>query len=399
MVVDAEVVLECGLVAEVRPARSSVPDRIIAPGFVDLQVNGIGSVDVAGASGSDWTVLDAALLAQGVTTWCPTITSAPLGELEAALGRIGQARHRLHGGPRPAIAGAHLEGPFITVPGAHTPGMLQTKVNLPWLEEVASELAVLTIAPELPGAMEAIHSLAGRGVVVSLGHSACSAEQAASAAAAGARMVTHLGNAMGMLHQRAPGLMGAALCDDRLAVSLISDLHHLHPALIGLAFRAKGFPGGPGVALVTDAVALEARQAGHIRLEAPANPKAPAVPEGPAVPEAPTVPDPDRTGSSRRPLAPARPADGTPARLADGTLAGSTVTMDASVRLAVRHCGVTFEQALRSAASVPATLLGLQDRGVIACGQRADLVALDPDLRVKEVWVGGEQAWPPTARR
>ncbi|MCL4413725.1 MAG: amidohydrolase family protein, partial [Actinobacteria bacterium] len=96
---------------------------------------------------------------------------------------------------------------------------------------------------------------------------------------------------------------------------------------------------------------------------------------------------------------PARLADSAPARLADGTLAGSTVTMDASVRLAVRHCGVSLEQALRSAASVPATLLGLQDRGVIARGRRADLVALDPDLRVKEVWVGGEQAWPATAGR
>ncbi len=341
-VTDAEVVVEEGTITEVRAARSTVPDVVLVPGFVDLQVNGIGAVDVAGAAGADWSALDQALLAQGVTTWCPTIVTAPLGELEASLAAVADAAMR-PGGGRPEIAGAHLEGPFLAVPGAHRPEFVRPEVDSSWLDSLGSLVRIVTLAPELPGALDAIGALSARGVLVSLGHSACTAETARCAADAGARLVTHLGNAMGPLHQRAPGLVGAALADERLAVSVIADLVHTHPVFVAMAFAAKG---PRGLALVTDAVASS----------------------GPV-----------------------------PPRLADGTLAGSVLTMERAVSNVVGRSGRSLDDALRAASTTPARLLGLADRGAIAPGRRADLVALEPGpeggWRVATVWVAGAEAW------
>jgi len=349
----AEVVVEAGIITEVRGAQGAVPDVVLVPGFVDLQVNGIGAVDVAGATGADWAVLDRALLAQGVTTWCPTLVTAPLDALGASLERIEEARTRPDEG-RPDIAGAHLEGPFLAVHGAHRPEFVRTEVDLAWLEGLGDRVRILTLAPELPGAVDAIAVLVSRGVLVSLGHSACTAETAVQAADAGARLVTHLGNAMGPLHQRAPGLLGAALADDRLAVSVIADLVHCHPLFLRMAFTAKT---AGGVALVTDAVAV---------------------------------------GAASGAVAGSDTASGAP-RLPDGTLAGSVLTIDRAITNAVRHSGVSLADALQAASTTPARLLGLDDRGVIAPGRRADLVALEPDgdagWRVASVWVGGVKAW------
>jgi N-acetylglucosamine-6-phosphate deacetylase len=342
-VTPGEVVLDRGLIVEVRAPTGPVPDRILAPGFVDLQMNGSGAVDVAAARGDDWDLLDAALLSQGVTTWCPTLVSAPLADLAAQVDRIALASGR-PGGGRPAIAGAHLEGPFLAVAGAHPAAHLQPVVDLDWLASLPG-VRVVTLAPELPGATRAVERLADAGVLVALGHSACSAEQAAAAADAGARLVTHLGNAMGPFSQRHPGLLGAALSDDRLAVSLIADLVHVHPALLRIAFRAKG---AAGTVLVTDAVAT-------------------GEPDG--------------------------PDGGEPPRLADGTLVGSVLRMDGAVGNAVHGAGIALADAVAAASTSPAALAGLDDRGAIAPGRRADLVALDRDLRADTVWIGGTVAW------
>jgi N-acetylglucosamine-6-phosphate deacetylase len=347
---DSEVVLDGGLIAQVRPATGPVPDVVLAPGFVDLQVNGIGAVDVAGATGADWAFLDAALLAQGVTTWCPTIVTAPLAALEASLARVAEAAGRAPEG-RPEIVGAHLEGPFLAVAGAHRPECLRPAVHQAWLDEVAGLVRVLTIAPEVPGARDAIARLSRRGVLVALGHSACTAEVALDAVDAGARLVTHVGNAMGPLHHRAPGLVGVAFADDRLSVSLIADLVHTHPVFLRMAFSAKE---ARGVALVTDAVAA--------------------------------------TAGSRP-----RGGDGSPRR-PDGTLAGSVLRMDRAISNAVHRGGVTLAHAVEAASTTPARLLGLDDRGAIAPGRRADLVALKADgtgaWQVASVWVAGTEVRP-----
>jgi N-acetylglucosamine-6-phosphate deacetylase len=335
------VVVADGHIVDIEPARGleSTPARILTPGFIDLQVNGVGPIDVAGAAGDDWDELDAQLLAQGVTTWCPTLVSAPLDRFVAPLERIAAAAERSDECVRPDIAGAHLEGPFLGgAPGAHPRKYLQPP-DLEWLASLPDIVRVVTLAPEAEQALDAIRLLSARGVLVSLGHSTATYEEALAAIDAGARLVTHCFNGMGALHHREPGLIGAALTDDRVSVSLITDLIHVHPAAVSLAFRAKS---PQRVALVTDAVAWEGK--------------------------------------------------GDAPRLADGTLMGSTLTADGAIRNVVQRCGVSLMDAIRAAATTPADLLGLADRGRIEPGARADLVALNPDLTVESTWVLGRPA-------
>ena len=342
----AEVVVHDGRISEVRPATDDVPDVVLVPGFVDLQVNGIGPIDVrCAADDGDWEALDRALLAQGVTTWCPTVISAPLDEARAALERVSRAAAR-PGHGRPDIAGAHLEGPFLAVAGAHRPDWLLPTVDTDWLLGLRPLPRVVTVSPELAGAVPAVEALVSGGVLVALGHSAAGPDVVLAAVDAGARLVTHVGNATGPMWARQPGLLGTALADRRLTVSLIADLEHSHPVFVQAVFAAKG---ASGVALVTDAVA----------------------------------------GAPGTTVAP---------RLADGTLAGSVLTMDGALSNVV-GCGATdLAGAVCSASTVPATLAGLTDRGSIAPGRRADLVALEerPDgsWRPSSVWVEGVASWP-----
>jgi N-acetylglucosamine-6-phosphate deacetylase len=342
----AVVTVDNGRITAVEPTDRAVADRTLVPGFVDLQVNGIAAVDVASARDGDWDVLDAALLAQGVTTWCPTLVTAPLDAYAAPLAAIAAAADRP--GSRPTIAGAHLEGPFLGgAPGAHPRGLIVAP-DLDWIAAIPPIVRLVTLAPEAPGALAAIAALVTRGIVVSAGHSTADFATATAAFDAGVRLVTHGFNGMGPLHHREPGLVGAALTDDRVAVSFIADLVHVHPAALRLGLRAKG----PGRAvLVTDAVAWEALRVGRIQLA----------------------------------------FDGAAPRLADGTLAGSALTMDRAVGNLVRACGISLADAVMAASTVPAGLLGLTDRGAIAAGRRADLVALTPSFEVAATWVGGEQ--------
>ena len=330
-----------GRIVAIEPSRGrdTTPTRILVPGFIDVQVNGVGAIDVAAAQGGDWDELDALLLAQGVTTWCPTLVSAPLDRFASPLERIASAAARADDRVRPTIAGAHLEGPFLGgAPGAHPLKYLRPP-DLDWLAKLPGIVRVVTLAPEHDQAVDAIRLLTERGVLVSLGHSTATYEQAIAAIDAGATLVTHCFNGMGALHHREPGLIGAALTDDRVAVSLITDLIHVHPAAVSLVFRSKS---ARRVALVTDAVAWE--------------------------------------------------GEGDAPRLADGTLMGSTLTADAAIRNAVQRCGISLVDAVHAASTTPADLLGLADRGRIEPGARADLVALNPDLTVETTWVHGRIA-------
>ena len=318
-----------GRITLVAPTTGPVQARTLVPGFVDLQVNGVDGIDVRQASGSDWDRLYQAQVREGVTTWCPTLTTAPLDSYAEPLARIGEAMRASNG----RIAGAHLEGPFLGgMPGAHDVDHI-VAVDHQWLADLPECVAVVTLGAEADGALDAIAALAARGVLVAVGHSAATYDEAVAAADAGARLVTHCFNAMPPLHHREPGLVGAALADPRLAVSLIADGVHVHPAVLTVALRAKG---RGGVVLVTDSVA----------------------------------------GPSRRP---------------DGRLAGSKLTMSAAVRNAVERCGASLEDAVWAASTTPAALLGLADRGRIEPGSRADLVALDADLSVEATWVAGER--------
>jgi N-acetylglucosamine-6-phosphate deacetylase len=209
-------------------------------------------------------------------------------------------------------------------------------------------VTIVTLAPEADPGLAATRLLAENGVTVALGHSTATYDSARAAADAGARLVTHLFNGMGPLHHREPGLAGAALDDERLTPTLIPDLVHVHPAALRLAIRRKH-----NVCLVTDRVATEG-----LRIT----------------------------------------EDGA-AHLDDGTLAGSTLSMQRAVHNTV-GLGVPVERAVEMATTIPADVLGLADRGRIAPGMRADLVALDPEsLAVCAVWLGGELAVGPTELR
>ena len=331
----------------------SVPDVTLVPGFVDVQVNGIDDVDVATARGDDWCRLGALLLDQGVTSWCPTLVTAELDRFAAPLARIAEARE--HSGPSfesASIIGAHLEGPFLGgAPGAH-PRHLIVPVDLDWLGALGDIVRLVTIAAESPRAVEAARLLQSHGVVVSIGHSTPTPDEVEAVVAAGATMVTHLFNGMSGVHHREPGLASVALVDDRITVGLIADLVHVERHAIQLAFRAKP---ADRIALVTDSVAWRAGAVGSgdsgIRIEL-------------------------RNGA---------------ARLADGTLAGGAATMDEMIRNVVQVCGVPLDRAVMAAAGNPARLMGCVDRGEIAVGKRADMVALDGDLRIAGVWLAGIQ--------
>ena len=312
----------------VRPlADSPSLSGTLVPGFVDLQVNGIGDEDVTTTEA--WDVLDEVLLAQGVTSWCPTLVSAPLHTYEAALTRIAAARTRT------TILGAHLEGPFLgDRHGAH-PDAFVVPPDAGWVDALPPVVQLMTVGPEAPGAIGLIRRLRDRGVVVAIGHTDADPEVVGAAADAGATLFTHLWNASGSVSARSPGPIGAALVDDRLAVSLIADLVHVDATALALALAAKP----DRVVLVTDVVAW------------------------------PT------------------PVDGAPT-LPDGTIAGSALTMERAVRNVVELVGL--ERAVRAASTTPARVIGAHDRGELAAGRRADVVLLDDDLAVRQTWVGGQ---------
>lgn len=346
----ARVVVQSGRIVAIERCGGAVPDVVLAPGFIDLQVNGIDDTDCNDPGGTDWDRLDGLLLAQGTTTWCPTLVTAPLDAYAAKLAEIAEAADRA--GDRPTIAGAHLEGPFLGErPGAHR-RVHVLPPDLAWLARLPPVVAIVTLGPEAPGALAAVEALAGRDVVVAIGHTAATHDQVCRAVDAGARLATHLFNAMAPLDHRAPGPVGAALAADDVTVSLIADGVHVHPDVLRVAARAKGR--GRWL-LVTDSVAWRSRRLG------------------------------DRTIALD-------PSDGAP-RLADGTLAGSALTMDRAVATMVHRAGIGLVDALRAASGTPARVLRLLDRGRLAPGFRADVVALDPDLRPVATWVAGRQAW------
>ena len=348
VVANAVVEHDGGVITGIRPAEGAVPERILCPGFVDIQVNGHEDVDVASARGPEWDRIDQLLLAQGVSSWCPTLVSAPLDVLDRALGRVVEANVRPPA-ERPHVVGVHLEGPFLGgAPGAHRREVL-TDPDLDWLRSLPALVRLVTLSPERQGALEAVRLLTERNVVVSLGHSTATYEQALGAVEAGARLVTHLFNGMGPLHHREPGLPGAALSDRRLCASLIADGVHVHPAVLASAMAALG----DRAVLVTDAVGWRARQHAGFPVEMAGDPPAP--------------------------------------RLPDGTLAGSALTMPGALRTCI-GAGVDLVDAVRAASTTPAALMGLGNRGALAVGLRADLVALTSDLEVEQVWLAGSEA-------
>jgi len=333
-----------------------LPSGVLVPGLVDMQINGCFGVDFVAADPAGWAEVSARLPETGVTSFVPTFITAPVPDLVAGLRRTAALPADL-GGAR--VLGVHVEGPFLSPDrhGAHDPALLRdpTPEAVDALIEAAPGLLRMhTLAPERPGALAAIRRLVDAGVLVSVGHSDATAEQTEAAADAGARLVTHLFNAMRPLHHREPGVVGQGLADPRLTCGLIADLHHVAAPICRLAFAAA-----PGrIVLVTDAVAAAGMPPGTYDLG------------GQQV----SV---DPLGLPRRP---------------DGTLAGSGLRLDAAIANVVA-AGVDLRSAVDAASRLPADILGRPDLGRIEAGATADLVWLGDDLSARATWLAGRLAF------
>lgn len=340
-----------------RPADVDLGGRIVVPGFVDTHVHGGG-----GASYLTATLEDTARVAEfhrshGTTTTFASLVSTTAEELERQV--VATADLVVDG----VVAGMHLEGPWISEArkGAHDPACLRPaeRAELDRLLALGrGTIRMVTLAPELPGGLDAVRRVTEAGVVAAVGHSDADYATVIAAVDAGATVATHLFNGMPPLHHRAPGPVGALLEDERVTVELIADGMHVHPGVIAVAARSAG---PDRVSLVTDAMAAAGMPDGIYDL-----------------------------GHQ-----PVRVENGLVMLVSGESIAGSTLTMDAAFRLAVRQAGQTLTQAARMASTTPARTFGLTEVGALQAGLLADLVVLDSELGAAAVmrrgsWVSGE---------
>ena len=345
--VEAGVVrIEDGWIVAVEPDPGGAGGPYIAPGFVDVHVHGWGGHDAMGGPDA-LTGMARALLRRGVTSFLPTAVTAPLDELARFAERV---RRWIPGAPDDGAdpLGFNLEGPFLaeTRRGAHAAAALRVPADVPLsdLEPLLDGLRVMTVAPELDGALELIAWLDRHGIVASLGHSAADLVASRSGFDAGARSTTHLFNAMSGLHHREPGLALAALTEDAAYAELIADGQHVHAALWPLIARTKP---RDRLLLVSDAISLAGTNLTSARL-------------GGLVVEI----------RDRRCVV-----------AGSATLAGSLIALDSAVANLVR-AGIELPVTAAAASRNPLEMLGVTDRGRIAVGQCADLVELDDEQRV-----------------
>jgi N-acetylglucosamine-6-phosphate deacetylase len=359
---DRALVVEDGLVQAVvavadRPRSGVQRDLgggVLAPGFVDWQVNGGGGVLFnATPTAEAIEAIAAAHRREGTTAILPTVITDAPEVLAEALRAARDAVARPTGS-----VGVHVEGPYIDVrrQGVHQPEYIRPMRDEDEAQLIAGQAGatVVTVAPASVS-VDRIRRLASAGVIVSLGHTEATAEEARAAFAAGASAVTHLFNAMSQLGSRAPGLVGATLAEPAVVCGLIADGHHVHDDAMRAAFNAKG---AAGIALVSDAMPPAAGGPPTFRLQG-------------------------------RPMT----QSGTRLVSEDGALAGAAITMLDAVRYVVRTMGLPLADALRMATSTPARMLRLQRAiGHLAPGARADMVHLSDPLDLAGVWLGGDEA-------
>ena len=322
----------------------------VAPGFINIHIHGCGGADAMDGTLDSLQTMSRLLPRTGVTRFLPTTMTYDEPRLVQALTAIKNARGSE---PGAKILGANLEGPFISekYKGAQKACNIQ-KANSRLLEKFPGLIRYITLAPETLDSMDFIRQCRKRGILVSLGHSDATYEEAAAAVAAGASHITHLYNAMSPLHHRRPGLVGAALTLP-VACELIADSIHSHPAALKLAWLAKG---PDKLILITDSM------------------RACLMPEGVSELGGQTV----------------YVKDGR-ATLQDGTIAGSIVTMDKALETFRSATGATLPEAIRLVTVNPAKELGLYDElGSLEEGKLADLVLMDEEFHIKRTFVEGK---------
>ncbi len=373
---NASLIIDKGRIAAIESARGTPPEAsvvdiqesYVVPGFVDVHVHGIEGHDALDGAGAIAEIAKR-LPRYGVTAFCPTTVACAPAELEVTLRQIADARVRRAPGAARVLP-AHLESNFINpeYKGAQPAACLRVPTDerrdgefsgrdvLDVIESRAADVGIVTVAPELDGALALIPRLVRAGHRVSLGHSAADYDQAVAAIDAGARHATHLFNRMTPITHRAPGLAGAVLSHDEVKAELICDGFHVHAAMSQLAIAAKGVD---GVMAITDGTAGSGMPPGSI------------------------------TRLGGRPI---RVSDQA-ALLEDGTLAGSTLTMDRAFRNIVTLFHASITQAAIMCSTTPSRALGLTGFGVIAKGNVADLVVLDRAFRVVRTFIDGEEVY------
>ena len=340
-------------------------DGILAPGFVDIHIHGGAGHDVMEDTADALPPVERLLAAHGVTGYFPTTVTAPLDATLSALTRLADAIEAAdrtppaagpaNSGLRARPLGIHLEGPFISHSrrGVHPPQDLLipslAAFDRFW-QAARGHIRVMTIAPELPGALEVIAAAAARGVCVSLGHSDADLSAARAGVDAGARHATHTFNAMRPLEQRDPGILGEVLTDSRLSADIIADGIHLDPVIVQLFLKAKG---PEAAVLITDATAATGMPDGRYRL-----------------------------GSLEVEVKDGR-------CLAGGRLAGSVLTMDRAVRNVMQFAQWDLQHAVRLATVNPARVAGFKNGGSLVGGAPADVLVLSPSGEVRARMIRG----------
>ncbi len=365
VLVDGESIVAVGPQTQVRSTGAfdvelDAHGGVIAAGFIDLQINGAGGRFLT----DDPTVEAVQEMARtvaryGCTSFLPTVITSNFQTMLAAVRAVHEANEQTTDGAR--VLGVHLEGPFINpeASGVHDSAFIrppsQDDLDTLW-EASGGGIKLMTLAPEMPGAGELIRAAGRYGIAVAVGHTRADYSQMMEAVAAGAGLATHLFNAMGGLTARDPGATGAVLASTDFMASLIADGYHVHPAMMELALRTKG---PEGLVLVTDAMPPMGTDLTEFSLYG----------------ETVTV----RDGACF---------------MADGTLAGSVLTMDRAVRNMSDLVDAPVEDALRMASSNPASVIGEGDvRGTIEVGKAADIVVMDSELNVTATIVGGRTVY------
>jgi N-acetylglucosamine-6-phosphate deacetylase len=344
--------------------------HIVLPGFIDVHVHGLDGIDTLDGGDAIRAIAER-VVRRGVTAFCPTTVACSPEALRRVLQAVAALRAGATAGAR--VLPAHLESNFINpeyrgaqpISCLRLPPSTERPVHdlvfngrdiVAEIDSAGDSVGIVTLAPELDGALDLVRHLVAGGRRVSLGHSGATLEQSRAAIAAGARHATHLFNRMPPLSHREPGLVGAILTSDEVTAEIICDGTHVHRDMVRMAIGTKGTA---RIMAITDGVAAAGLPFGSTALLG---------------------------GRTIRVKSAA-------AYLDDGTLAGSVTTMDKVFRLLVNDVGLSLSDAARLCATTPASELGLKDMGSIARGAIADLVVMDRDLNVRHTYVGGRLAY------
>ena len=331
--------------------------RYVAPGLVDIHIHGYLGEDTSDGSVEGIRKMAEGIVKNGVTAWLPTTMTVSYDDLRRAFDAVRVLMDKKNNPKGAQIMGIHAEGPFInpSKKGAQAVEYIRP-ADAPFLIENSDVIRIVTIAPEMPGALDCIREVTEKtSILVSMGHTAANYETAKAGIEAGVRHATHLFNAMTPLNHRDPGVVGASLADDRVSTELIADTFHISPDLFGLVAKVKG----DNLVLITDCTRAGGLEDGEYTL-------------------------------GGQPIF----VKGIECRLADGTIAGSVLKLNNAIRNMRDHTSLPLEQIVRMASINAARCIGLdKTKGSLEAGKDADIILADENFAVSETIIAGETVW------